>query len=486
VFVLAVLASAAPDTRKTLRWNLELPARPTRTGRVLLAPGAVVYESGRENDAAAGALAYVRDPSTLIYSGPHALDHELCGVTSVGANSGAEVAVVAAPALDSAVVTHLMRENWSGVRTSLAASEAALVNPVARLLLGHACLALNRNDESFLLFYYSSPAPDLEAWTDWTTGLARKHPGSPVARYLSADAAARRGRFKAALAALENVPESGSPRLRAMMLNARGVTHCGVRDFDAAMLDFFDGRQCATDFADIHASAGARALLLSDGASSAHRSYRRALSASPRFALAAIGKGAVELVLGRHGEGVATLNAIRCGPELTRVVEQHFERHEAAKAHWLEAHPELIASLAPGMTLKKVKLLGAQFGERAKRFGLISTDIGVGITESVGQTIKVSVGPKGRTVSIDPSYVTRDLSKTMRPVIQQSLANSYSRSHQINLELHKHKSSGAGGVDAKPPTNLYDGCRWGFLTYFGLVYPVSFGEQGQAGKKESR
>jgi hypothetical protein len=78
--------------------------------------------------------------------------------------------------------------------------DAKAKDPVARLLMGHASLALNRGNDATVLFRSVTEGKDLADWKAWADKLVQAKPGSPVALYLAADAAARSGDLKTAIA----------------------------------------------------------------------------------------------------------------------------------------------------------------------------------------------------------------------------------------------------------------------------------------------
>src|SRR5207244_3770458 len=72
------------------------------------------------------------------------------------------------------VEASLLAEDWPRV-SDLIAEFTSQMPAVQRLILGHACLALNRNNESVTLFLESDAPADRQAWERWTATFAQTH-----------------------------------------------------------------------------------------------------------------------------------------------------------------------------------------------------------------------------------------------------------------------------------------------------------------------
>ncbi len=51
------------------------------------------------------------------------------------------------------VERHVLQGNWEGVFNILSGNDGEVKDPVARMIMGHACLATNKNNQSLLLFF---------------------------------------------------------------------------------------------------------------------------------------------------------------------------------------------------------------------------------------------------------------------------------------------------------------------------------------------
>ena len=91
--------------------------------------------------------------------------------------------------MPDAAVKAALNSDWPAVAELL--KPARPDSAVEGLLLGHACLALNRNNDSLNQFLSFSSPDSLTAWNEWTTQLTQKHPDNKVARYLHGDSLAR-------------------------------------------------------------------------------------------------------------------------------------------------------------------------------------------------------------------------------------------------------------------------------------------------------
>lgn len=206
-----------------------------------------------------------------------------------------------------------LKETWAPVVRLLAEVNEQTPDPVLRLIKGHACLAVNANNQAWCLFLGVHTRRELEQWHQWTEQFSERHGDSPNARYLRGDASARLQRWEAALAHFAHLLES-SPR-HALALNASGVTRAQCGQLDEAR-KHFDRAATYTEgrLADAHANAGMLRIQSKDGAEGARRAFNRALNpaggdASGSFALALHGKGCVELILGEHETASKNLEA---------------------------------------------------------------------------------------------------------------------------------------------------------------------------------
>jgi tetratricopeptide (TPR) repeat protein len=198
-------------------------------------------------------------------------------------------------AISSDIEKALLTEDWETVAAKVGPDEQVSASPVLRAIKGHACLALNHNNESLLLFLSISDEPDLFAWKKWTTVFAEQNPGNPVAHYLRGDALARLEKTDEAIAAFNR-----SLRIKGafvLSLNARGVAHASMRRWNEARADLEEACRTDSSLAELFVSIGTLQVLkrAPDGAV---RSYRKALDISPDHSLAHNGLGCAYYGLG--------------------------------------------------------------------------------------------------------------------------------------------------------------------------------------------
>ena len=75
------------------------------------------------------------------------------------------------------------KENWDTIAKLCGSNEQLESSPVLRAIKGHACLALNRNNESLLLFLSVNDDEDTKAWYQWSSEFVNKNPSNHVTHY---------------------------------------------------------------------------------------------------------------------------------------------------------------------------------------------------------------------------------------------------------------------------------------------------------------
>jgi tetratricopeptide (TPR) repeat protein len=209
----------------------------------------------------------------------------------------AELAKLWARPIDAGVERDLIAERWGAVAKALAGKEEAALSPIARMVLGHAHLATNRNNESLVLFWSSmSYRAHCQAWHAWTGELLRRHPDSAMASYLQGDALARLGRHEQAARAFD-AALARDPKLH-LARHARGVLRCAQGDLEAALVDLVTATKGAPQLSEAHASLGALWVRWR-APEGAKRAYDDALKLVPDFALALNGRGCACYGMGR-------------------------------------------------------------------------------------------------------------------------------------------------------------------------------------------
>jgi hypothetical protein len=195
----------------------------------------------------------------------------------------------------------LLSENWNQVISIISGSSPGQA-AIMRFLRGHACLALNRNNESFCLFI-GATSDDQERWRQWSQDFAKSHPSHPVAVYFKGDGLARLQMWSEALEAFtRGLDTNPRPEARGLLLNARGVVLAGQKKWGAARQDFKDASDTFQLFADAYASRGTLNLHQKEGAQKGVEYLSLAISHSPTFALAFHNRGLLQLALKREQE----------------------------------------------------------------------------------------------------------------------------------------------------------------------------------------
>jgi len=176
---------------------------------------------------------------------------------------------------------------WEAVAARLDA--AGPRTPVETFILGHAALALNRNNAAVEIFLSATKDADLAAWSEWSRGFAAVDPGNAVAHYLLGDALSRLGRVEDGIAEFDR--GLALQPANALLRNARGVAYAALGDTDAALRDLDAALRMRPDLADAHANLGSLWIQQKRGASGASRAFADALKLSPRFVIPLVGRG---------------------------------------------------------------------------------------------------------------------------------------------------------------------------------------------------
>lgn len=245
-----------------------------------------------------------------------------------------------------------LQEKWQPVVRLLDGVSEQTPDPVLRQLTGHACLAVNRNNESVCLFLSVQVPEQRELWLRWAEGFARRHPGVPIAHYFHGDALARMEQWGAAVDRFTLAIMKTPDNRHALALNARGVARCASGDHRTARVDFTDALALSNgQLADAHANIGVLSLQRKDGAAGGLQAFDNALQPelSPNFALALHGRGCLKVILGRFDDANGDLGRAE---ELTRseqLVALYLANTVRYRAFWAGLQPnELLAMLSSG------------------------------------------------------------------------------------------------------------------------------------------
>jgi len=213
----------------------------------------------------------------------------------------------------------LLKEDWQKVADLLKDVNTAHPSPVLRLIKGHACLALNRNNESFSFFLRTQATNDLAQWKDWASKFESSHLGSVTPQYFKGDAYARMRQWDEAVKCFDK--SLNLHKQHAMALNARGVVHALNREWDKAVTDLDDATKSDPRFADAYSSLGAMWIRKNDGAKGASKAFDKALQTSTNFHVALNGKACALLALGRWVEGDTLLKKCADLPNIGGVAD---------------------------------------------------------------------------------------------------------------------------------------------------------------------
>lgn len=203
-------------------------------------------------------------------------------------------------AVETSVEVAVLKSNWKEIIEILNKDDTKASDPVARLILGHAYLALNKNNESLCIFIQTSSENEIKIWDKWTEGFVKRNSENAVAHYFKGDALARLEQWDAALMAF-NKGLDIQPK-NPLILNARGVIYVAKEQWDDALIDFHNVTKVNPSFADAHSNLGAMWIQRKTGAEGALESFNRAVEESLDFALALLGRGYAKFALGRFEE----------------------------------------------------------------------------------------------------------------------------------------------------------------------------------------
>jgi len=264
-------------------------------------------------------------------------------------------------ATDARVEAAILQEDWQAVAGLLGSQHQ--LPPEARLILGHAYLALNRNNESLCLFLSVSAPEELKKWRGWMEALAAGHPTSAIAHYLAGDAAARLEQWPAALAEFDRALELHPGA--ALALNARGVVRAIQGRWNEAVVDLDDATGAKPGLADAYASRGALNIQRSSGARGALGAFDGALKISPGFLLAINGRAAVRTALHQWDQAEADLAQVRsqaqgCLAATAGIVAGNEAALAREKTDAVSRALAEVAQLEPGMNMNRVTQIADQ------------------------------------------------------------------------------------------------------------------------------
>ncbi|MEE9441425.1 MAG: tetratricopeptide repeat protein [candidate division Zixibacteria bacterium] len=107
-------------------------------------------------------------------------------------------------ALGSEMEKAILDARWPKIYKMLKADSASVADPISRLLMGHACLATQKNYGATSMFKSVTDPDEIVIWAQFTESFYKQHPENAVAVYLSADANLRLGKIEDALAGFDH------------------------------------------------------------------------------------------------------------------------------------------------------------------------------------------------------------------------------------------------------------------------------------------
>jgi len=96
----------------------------------------------------------------------------------------------------------VLAEDWTRVAEMIGDPTTDAPAPL-RIIMGHACLTLNRNNDSLALFIGAINPLDMLAWQEFAITFKKNHPESQIADYFLGDSLARLGKYDEAIAAFD-------------------------------------------------------------------------------------------------------------------------------------------------------------------------------------------------------------------------------------------------------------------------------------------
>ncbi|MBC8490725.1 MAG: tetratricopeptide repeat protein, partial [Bacteroidetes bacterium] len=271
----------------------------------------------------------------------------------------------------------LVNDGWEEVLNLLNFVKVQSSSSVLKIIKGHSCLALNRNNESLCLFSSVSLESDFKKWDEWTERFLIQYFDSPISYYFRGDAFARLGQWDNAIEkfnkALEIQPDY------ALALNARGVCNSAKNMLNKALVDFFMATKIDSMFADAYANQGALSIQKREGANGALKAFNKALKISHNFILALNGRASISIVIDKWNQAESDLEQIyktrtEC---LSKIIE-----YLAMNAHiFLYANSEAIsetinklAKIKPGMSQETISQKIAELSPQDKALVLGSLE----------------------------------------------------------------------------------------------------------------
>lgn len=416
-------------------------------------------------------------------------------IAAIALAAAAVYAQAGNPEVAPEVEKALVGEDWAKVADLLAKVDTSTPSPALRVLKGHACLALNRNNESVRLLRDTGKNDEYADWQKWTLDFAATNPKSALAHYLKADAMARQQKLEQALVAFSSGLKV-APK-NAMLLNGRAVCYAMLEKWNEAVVDLDDAAKVGPRLADVHANRGCMNIRRSLGAPGAKAAFLRALDISPDFVLAKIG-----LASALYGEGKWT-DAEKLLQDLKTDDKQSQFLAEAnlllIRGNSIEALASLDSEKGVGATFDKALANSRQaFADSAKirqqswvgeGVGNFARDLGVGVKyagDLAGSFVPSIEQDKGKWTIKAVSFAgvskigsdlqsagtaLRDISSAQKSTADLRMQDSANYMRQAQTIA---SSGNLGGVNTEGlRRGFLDKGNWGLLARFALQYPTS-------------
>jgi tetratricopeptide (TPR) repeat protein len=188
--------------------------------------------------------------------------------------------------VDPEVEKALLQGEWETVVSRCGPDDENLAEaPLLRAIKGHACLALNRNNQSLILLLSIGNERDKQAWKAYTQSLSQRAGENAVALYLKGDALARAGDLDGAIGSYSQAL-AVNPHFQ-LALIGRGTAFAAKKQWKEAREDFEEAQRLKDQpaLAEAYASMGVLQIL-KRAPEGARESYKQAINISPDYVLA--------------------------------------------------------------------------------------------------------------------------------------------------------------------------------------------------------
>lgn len=397
----------------------------------------------------------------------------------------------------------LLQENWMQVASLLDSVDTQTPSPVLRMLKGHACLALNRNNESLCLFAHAFSQDsvirdkDFKAWNDWAQVFCRHNSGNPVSFFLRGDSEARLKKFSDAVASFTTGLSMGTEKF--YLLNARATAFAAIADWDAAVIDLDSALEIQKQIADLYCSRGAIDIFLRTPSGVAEKMFNRALEISPDCPLAANGLGCINYGAGNYEKSQKYFETTLKMNSCLMLVLYNTQTLAAEWIATLEKQENLLATANPGTNINRT-IKSLEFQKNMTRAAEIAKDAGYNTMADLGSalfakaSIRIPIAERmngktskagaeiGFSTGIDGSKAIERNRPFMDAYFQASKGAASDRILKIQdriavLEKTRARIPSLGGVTTDMKKAQVDDGDWPVDTVFGLFYvvePINF------------